>query len=430
MRPLQSITLILALIASLAMAQLAQAADVIKLRDGSTLSGEIVKEADAYLYIRVKIGSIEQERFILKADIIDITRDAIDSEAEAQPQEQDQQTQQDDALISSTATRVAFLRTSIMETGADMVGPFLNGTEMSKSVQKWLELPESQQPDVVVLIIDSGGGAVAEMEAIVQAIHVEMKEHFRPIAWIKQAYSGAAFTAMNCEEIVFMEDGAMGGNVMWFGNGTAGTGEAFQEMLEIGREVSANGGINPLVMWAMQMFMTLSADINPETGEVTWYDTDQGEFIVSREDEVLTLNAYQAEKFGISKGTADTKQELMDVLGIEEWVEVGQDVNEQYIDFLDGVLTAQNRISEFYRKFSIALGIAQSPANEREFRQQIRVARSHISRIRTLARRAPSLQKYGVNGVPAIDNQQPISPEWFRAVDEMIDDIVDDYEDR
>lgn len=428
MRLLHALALVVALAASLAFAPSALAADVIKLRDGSTLTGEIVKETDSYLYIRVKIGSIEQERFVLVSDIVELTRDAIDSEAEEAEAQRRAETEEDEpaAIVSDTATRVAFLQTSIMANGSDMVGPYLNGTQMSRSVRSWLAMPENERPEVVVLIIDSGGGAVAELDAIIQAIHVEMKEHFRTVAWIREAYSGAAFTAMNCNEIVFMTDGAMGGNVMFSGGGVAGTGEAFQEMLEYGRQVAANGNISPYVMWAMQMFMVLTADKDPETGEVTWYNTDEGEYMVSPENEVLTLNAFQAERFNIAKGIADTKHELMDVLAIEEWREVAQDVNEDYIDFLDGVKTAENRIVEFWNKMGIAVDIANSTNNERELRQQVRIAQRHLASIRSLARRAPSLEKYWFSaGVPPLNGHIPLTREWFRAVDEMIKSAED-----
>jgi len=292
--------------------------------------------------------SITQDGFVLTSDNVEITRDAVDSEAEeAVAREADRNADtQEQVVVSDTATRVAVLQISNMESNMQQVGPYLNGSEMSRSVYRWLELPENEQPEVVVLIIDSGGGAVAELEAIIQAIHVEMKEHFRTVAWIREAYSGAAFTAMNCNEIVFMEDAAMGGNVAFRFGREALKNDELEDMLNAGRTVAANGGISPYVMWAMQMFMTLSADVDPETGEVTWYNSDEGEYLVSPEDEVLTLNAFQAERFRISKGTADTKQELMDVLGIQEWREVGQDVNEQYTQLLENGRTAEDRSGE------------------------------------------------------------------------------------
>jgi hypothetical protein len=295
-----------------------------------------------------------------------------------------------------------------------------------------MEMPENERPQMVVLIIDSGGGAVAELDAIINAIENQMESQFRTVAWIRQAYSGAAFTGMNCNEIVFMEDGAMGGNVMFSGGGVAGVGEAFLEMIEYGRTVAGNGGIDPNVMWAMQRFQTLTADIDPETGQVTWYGDDRGEHMVSRPDEVLTLNAAVAEKFKISKGTADTKQELMDVLGIgQEWREVAQDVNQEYIDFLDGVKTAETRINEFWNKYNMAMNVAQSPQNEREFRSEIRQARNHVNRIRSMARRAPSLQKYWFSAnVPPLDGHLPLSTEWFRVIEDTIRELEKDWDER
>ena len=111
--------------------------------------------------------------------------------------------------------------------------------------------------------------------------------------------------------------------VVWqTGSGTqAAEGEGLERILDLGALISLNGRRNPLIMRSMQVWMTLSCDIDEE-GNVTWYDTDEGEYLVSPEDRILTLNSVDSVKYGVCKAIVDTKAELAEALGCEEWVEV------------------------------------------------------------------------------------------------------------
>ncbi|MBL9141180.1 MAG: hypothetical protein JNK53_04880 [Phycisphaerae bacterium] len=64
---------------------------------------------------------------------------------------------------------------------------------------------------------------------------------------------------------------------------------------------------------------------DPVTGKVTFHDhytKEPGEVVLSDEKDNLVFNASNALDCGLSKGTADTVQELGALLGLPEWYEV------------------------------------------------------------------------------------------------------------
>lgn len=423
MNLLKHLTILIASLALLASASAAFAADTITLTNGEVIEGEIVEETDEYVVIRVVAGGIERTVWRVRSEIESIVREGeADGRTESSPEqparpqpEQRPSSQPRDAGqqsdIPDGATRVAFLRTSNAGEGKDMVGPYLNGQALSRAADILRELPENERPDIVVLEIDSGGGAVAELDDIINAIQNDLKKDFRVVAWIRYAISGAAFTAMNAEEIVFMSSGQLGGNVAYIrtSSGTqADRGDFLDVMIEYGRRVARNGRIDPKVMWAMQKFMTLSADID-EDGRVTWYDDDRGEYMVSPQDKILTLNALDAVKFKIAKGIADNKNELMDVLGVTEWVETGHEADEYLRQFRDDSWTAQARMNELFTRFIVAVQLAAGAENEQDEGEQVGKARRVIGQLKSYARRVPALEKY-----------QGLTPEFFREIEELL----------
>ncbi len=411
------------------------AEDTVTLKSGEVLRGEIVQESDAFVVLRIEIGDLEQRKILVMGEIESIVRDAASRDTndntsardDARPVRGDRRAsapRSGDGAIPRGTTGVAFVRLGDSNRNRDMVGPYLNGKAIQRSTEILRELPDDQQPSIVVLEIDSGGGAVAELEDIIYAIQEDLKRDYRVVAWIRNAISGAAFTAMNCEEIVFMSSGRLGGNVA-FDPSTmqAAEGAFLDQMLEYGTQVANNGRIDPKVMHAMQIFMTLSCDID-DSGRVTWYDTDQGEFLVSPQDEILTLNAIDAEKFGISLGIADTREELMGILGVEEWVVVGEKADEFQEEWRDNVWTADARSQELFSKMQIALDLARGAQSERQLGVQLNKARRYLGTLRGLVRRADSLERYG-QLPPQTMEIQGLSREWFRYWEEQIDDIAD-----
>ncbi len=377
------------------------AADKVYLKDGRVLEGEIGREGDSFIYITIRIGGVEQQQLILKETIERIERDVETDDAPARPDgRQDPERKQ--RLIDSGATKIAFL--TLGDPPHDMVGPYMNAGALEESI----ELLEDDDPDIVVLWVNSGGGALSEVPRLRDTIVRSLKPDYRTVIWVESAISAAAMTSITVEEIYFMSKGNFGAAVAFTTDGSsaqAAEGDFLEQLLRFGEELSNEGNHDPLIMRAMQTETNLSCDID-EYGRVTWHDDLSGEHVVSTDNRILTFNAIDAEKYGLSRGTADTKDELAALLQAGEWVEVGQDAEAQMIDFRENVARAEVEIGEAFQKLQIALGAGE-----------LGRARRYLGELRSWARRAPSWTEYSAGGAP------PLTRELFRNLERRIDEL-------
>jgi membrane-bound ClpP family serine protease len=174
---------------------------------------------------------------------------------------------------------------------------------------------------IVVLLIDSGGGLVIEAERISESLQA-IKTRHRVVAWVKEAISAAAYTALHCDEIYFMRVGALGAMTMFAGE-QAIAGDAREDWLRRCSEIAELGGRDPIPVRAMvTMSQMASYDKDPVTSKVTWHPDTTGRYVLSSETETLVLNASNALHSRFSDGTADTTAELAALLDIDEWHEV------------------------------------------------------------------------------------------------------------
>jgi len=379
-------------------------ADTVELKDGRKLEGRVEREVDGAILFVMKVGAIEHSQWITADQIVKLERTEA---AAAAPRAADPEK----VKIADGAGRVAFISLE------EMVGPFFNRDALMKSVEILDKLPSDQRPDVIVLWIDSGGGALLELFKLTETIQNEIKPKYRTVAWIRSAISAAAMTAWACEEIYMMDEGNIGactGYMTVGGRTQAMDGAGLEQVLEYMERVSEWGRHEPLVMRAMQISgekrknKPLSADISPD-GRVTWYENDKGQYLVCDKDKILTLNAADSVKFGVARGIANTKDELAKLLGFQEWVEVGPEADRYQQEFRRNVQTAQTRSNELMSKIQIALNFAGSAPTNRERDTQIARARTFLRELKSLIDRAPSLKTYS-----------QFTPEWFQDVDDQL----------
>ncbi len=399
-RFLRTITLILAAVAVLA--STSAIADTVRLKDGTVLEGEIAREGADFIFLVVQVGDIEHTRLILRSDISSIEREGADEEEAADDAPADRPARPGEGRpdpaprAAAGAARLAFI------TLEGMVGPLMNANALRESVDRL----EDCDVDVVVLRINSGGGALSEVEPLSNAIHKTIKPNYRVVAWIESAISAAAMTAATCEEIVFMKEGNFGAAVAFRqgGGGTAKAieGEGLERVLALGEELSKRGRHDPLVLKAMQIGTDLSVDID-ENGVPRWRNDLEGQYIVSTENVILTFNALDAVKYKFARGLADTKDELASLLGYEEWVEVCPESDRYMQRFRENVERAQVETQELLGKMQVALEAGQ-----------VSRARRFLGEIRGWVSRAPSLRTYGT---------PPFTREWFRQVEEQLRDL-------
>lgn len=391
------------------------ALDKITLKNGEVYEGTILRETDAAVWMKRKVGTVEFEAFVLKEEIASIERDVETPRDATKPRTPSEDRKKLREAIASGATKVAFVTLGDKEANKDMVGTYIYANSLRESVDALLKLPEEEQPDIVVLIVDSGGGYTAETRPLSDAIHEEMKKHFRVVVWVESAISAASFISFNAEEIYMRPEGHIGGTVQYVmgqGGAKASEGRDLLLVLELGELISKRGRRDPLIMRAMQTTNLLTADVNERTGEVKFYDGEGGKHVVSPEGENLTLNAIDALFYGISKGTAATKDELARLMGLNEWVEVGHVADEIQVRFRDNVKTAEVRTNEILAKYNIAVANAAN-ARGSDRQREIGIARRHLRELRSVINRAASFKQY--NG---------ITDEWFRQQEQFLRDLA------
>ena len=203
-----------------------------------------------------------------------------------------------------------------------MVGKTMRGDEIDKmlaEVDKW------GPGQTVILDIDSGGGLVTEIYKIVDAIKRLKKDH-RVVAWIRRAFSAAACTSMQCEEIYFRTTASNGASTMIQQGENGMVTSSLEEIEKFKRDMAAiveDNGYSRYIFLAMVLredVLTYTKD--PVTGKVKWNNKitgEPGEVVLSDESENLAFTASTALDSGFSKGTADTEEELAKLLGLPEW---------------------------------------------------------------------------------------------------------------
>lgn len=376
----------------------ALAADKVILKDGRTYEGEIVQETGDVVLIKITSGSISRTMTIWAGDIESIQRDS----------DADDQQAGKAADIAAAATAAAG------STGAnagtiDMVAsrnkrvfviPMKGGvgeTFRQDKLEEAIEAGRQYDPDVIVLIIDSPGGALNEVWKLRDYLQ-EVRNEFRIVAWVKSAISAAAMTTMNIQEIYFMKDGHMGAATAWYGAGKAVEGEALEEIVQDTRKMVESAGHSPHIAEAMIVpAYTLSADLEerPSGGfDITWHEDDTGNEMVSRPGEILTFTASEALRYQISAGTVDDEAEFAIALGLDGWVEVsdaGRIIMEEWIRTVE---KAQKDIPILLQKLALA---AQSGGSAREQRrsigEQVNILRELI---RWCQRCEPVTSQYGL----------------------------------
>lgn len=367
------------------------AEDVVTLKNGTVHRGEIVREVDGWIWIKIKIAGIETTQVLSPNDIASIERDAARPEAKAEPV---RPVDPQPAARRPGVTRAAVI-TLGEGGGKDMVGMYMT----AETLRRAIPVLERDQIDIVVFRINSGGGALLEIQRLSDVIHEEYKPRFRVIAWIESAISAAAMTAHCIPEIYFTSKGVYGACTGWSGALQAITGRGEQEVLYMMEKISARGGYSPYIMRAMQILEPLSATID-ENGDVHWYQNLDGDHIVNRGDKILTFDSQTAARFKFSRGTADTLDELARLLkvGEIEWVGTREQgipwpvsqAERMQMQFRAKTYEDQMRLREYWDTYVTSIQVAQGIADRRERAPFVGRARRAFDQIKAMVRNNPN----------------------------------------
>lgn len=350
--------------AGLALTGSALATDRITLKNGEVIEGRIEQELNGYIWFSARIGGIEQSRTLAPEDIAKVERNVEGGGTSPTPVPAPREsTTPGDQTQAAPVNENEITRGVVLSLGGpegDMVGLYMAAKPLREVMQDLID----QNVDVVVFHVASGGGMLIEIEPLVETIK-EYKEHFRVVAWIDRAISAAAMTSHVVEDIYFKTAGTYGACTGFRTPTQVVEGRELEEVLYFMERVSDWGQKSPYIMRAMQIHEPLSASID-ENGDVTWYQSLDGEHIVNNGEYILTFNSDLAEKLQFSRGTADTVEQLESQLGMGEISWIGERVQgvsypvseeEQHqIDFRLLVQKAEQRLGEFAAKFEMARG--------------------------------------------------------------------------
>jgi len=371
--------------------QLTFADDTVHLKDGRTITGDIQRELEGSVWIKTKIGGIESTEFILGDNI-----ESIDRDAPAEAPKADIKPSKTDG--NAKPRRAGVPRAAVIS---------LEGTVGIQMTAKTLMdlIPELERElgndgsGIVVFKVNSGGGLLLEIQKISDVIQNEYKKRFRTVAWIESAISAAAMSSHCIEEIYMLPEGSYGACTGWSGALVAVKGRGLEQVLYQMEKISARGGYDYRIMRSMEINEPLSCTIDPRTGEVTWYQTEEGEYLVNPADKILTFTAPEALKYKFSKGTAATIDELTKAMGYQEidWVGEERDgfiypvskAEDMMLAYRKKVTDDEDRTNEYFANYQQARAMAAAAPMQTRARFVGR-AKQHLRKIESMVRNNPN----------------------------------------
>lgn len=412
-------------------------ADTLRLKDGRVLEGTVVREVDGYVWFKYKVGGVESTDPFAPDKIAGLERGAhaadeakpADTKAAAPGDAPAAPAKTTESKPEDTKARVAGVpRIAIITLGEghdkDMVGIFMTAEALKRAIP----LLKDEGVTDVVFRINSGGGALLEIQKLSDVIHNDYKKEFRVVAWIESAISAAAMTSHCIEEIYFMEKGNYGACTGWFGQLTAVKGRELEEILYMMEKISARGKHDPQIMRSMQIMDPLSCSINESTGEVSWYQNLDGDNVVNPKERILCFNSQDAMKYRFAKGIADDANTLAKLMGYTEYELVGKQVpgvpypvcraEQLQRDFRNQTFDDQNRTRQYQGEYMGAVNMARGapPEDRGKF---VGKARQALEKIKRMVRNNPNFALFVFGMLPEkfkdwVDRQEEMLKELMK----------------
>lgn len=275
---------------------LAAPADVIVLRDGKELSGEVVSRSESAVVVRVAISGGTMQQTLDPAEVKEI-----------RPEE--------------APSGIAWLDIPVF----GEIGPDVTADGVGKALAEARRLKVRH----VVLLIDSPGGQISEQMAICDKLLAA--KDLKPVALIKHAYSAAAIIAMACPTIVMHPDGQIGGAVGLYAPDKANplprpVEEKFMSVIRArDRMVAERAGHEALFVDAMSDISAVIS-MQSEDGQVRLLAGEAaGGKLLKGKGSILTMTAREALAAGLSSGTVGSLAEVGQLLGYDadQWHSAG-----------------------------------------------------------------------------------------------------------
>lgn len=313
--------------------------DVLTFRNGRVVEGHILSETATSIEMKVVVAGISTTTTYSKTDVLAIERN-VPKKVGAAPEATAKADEKKDE--PKTAPRSDAAKVYLLEVKG-IFGRDVSETPLSKAFDD----AASMDPDVIVVRMDStqdngsGFDGLFRAEAMTPIVEKAIGEGRRVVFWIKEATVGAAFLPFVSPEIYFMSDGRMGGigTLQDFDIGDERVNEK-QISLRLGHAegIAITGGYAPELVRAMARsdywlsFRSRGGQIEYKMTEPTKEDLADGWILLSDDgkgknedsmedsvrkkgNDVLNLDEQLARTLRVSKGTADTLDDLVFALG-------------------------------------------------------------------------------------------------------------------
>lgn len=292
-------------------------ADTMILKSGTRYTGKIVKKSAEEVVFDARFGDAVNTITISRQEVLSLTEDAS-GKAAAVPAAP--AASASPAKVDAVASGPTYLPIPIRGTiGLEVIEPV---------IRQALNVARIQKPTVVLLEIDSGGGLITEMDAIIKTLR-EFSD-LRIVAYVEgMSASAAAITAMSCKEIVMAPAGTLGGCVPFTKDANSrlpvDVAEKFRSIFRAqARAIIESAGHDPLLADAM-MDLDVVVSTVPAGGKVALVEDATGKMLKPK-GKILTLTAQEAKDLGLTLGNADSLEACGELLGAGGWkrLEVAQ----------------------------------------------------------------------------------------------------------
>ncbi len=426
------------------------AMDVIYMKDGRVLKGEIVRENTRLIvfeYVDPELG-FETAITVPASQIMKIERNVkgdLDAPSPSTPEDAPAENEKDVVEESTKAVET----TPAEESATDgetrfYIVPMKGqvGTDITPRIyEKMVEDINELRPDVVVIHLDSsdlrnefkdGADDIIEgQQDIMDGREVnlwdtaqmrKLRQHFsdgidrdiRQVLWCRDAVGSSSVLMMSWPELYMHPEANVGGmsSTVMGSRNAAGDGNveakfggaAYEEILGLTRYGKNPERPNPtrerLITAMTKPEATLSVGW---TGRMPiWSNSLRGEVIIDQSDETTALiPAYICDNTCLTNGTAETLEDLAILLGERNFVVVEGKSGDIFIKHSEGWREAWKRAVQYYRDYQKWIGRLGS----KNRKSNLNKAESALKRLRALSLKWPEvvLRSRGAFGKTRLD---------------------------
>ncbi|MBL1216358.1 MAG: hypothetical protein D8M59_02565 [Planctomycetes bacterium] len=378
--------------------QTRKAHDEIILKDGRRFVGDIVEETDESIKVSLEISGIKTTQIWSKQDIERISYDII-------PIDKKEGGKTDKVETDSSKRKTAEeLNASLKRGQAMVVIPFKGvvGYDAYKDFVQdlWDDAIEEGARTVVFEFECQSmlSGEVEQYRDFFKELKQEAKDNeIEVVVWLKEALGMSIAYALMFETIYCHPDGLMGGGWVvdeqlkqsWSDKDVQA--KMIAAWVGICRGMAENGGYNAYLCEAMiRPELVLSFEYDGET-PIFYRDTEHN-VIDDNPTLALELNADDAERWGISRGTCRSMRELAKELNHREYYEVDFDARNMVELWIDGWRRAlQREVPRIFQEMAMVDGYNE-PADKK-----LGMKLNLLRELRKLVIKWPPLQKVSMD---------------------------------